>query len=502
MDKTQGVDQHKGQALSIGLARDLSKLFPPSEEQWHWQPVPTGGLTSSLSLHSPGATALRLALRGQDIPEGIELRFFTLSQPPQVFGPYTSSDLARTSLFWSPVLLGDTLGLEVYAPSEDLVLALSLDVVQLSHIFHPLFPSFEKNLDHIKRSGACNLDVTCRSTEEIKDAVAKIIYTRAGRSYLCTGTLLNDNDSHSTIAYFLTANHCINSQEAADTVNSFWFFERAACDGAIPSSVIQGTEGGELIRTGTETDYSLLQLHDTLPAGVFFAGWDRTPLAEEDTVHSIHHPSGDLKKWSGGKNTGFAEAGGAVAGSGSYLRVVWEEGTTEGGSSGSALLDTEQRVRGKLHGGYASCSSPSLPDYYGRFDLTYPDLQPWLWEGARHLELNVVYEENISPGDVKEYKVSTAEQQILIKLFDLSGEADLYVRRGDRPTLQVYDCHLSLSGTLPETCSLNNTGENTYYIRVLATEEAAFSLKVSSTPAPPRSPRPWLPALHWLLLKQ
>jgi lysyl endopeptidase len=503
MEKAQGREQHKGQALHIGLRRDLSSFLKHFGEIHRWKPEATGGLISSLSIHSPEATALRVALRPQGIPEGIELRFFKPSQPEQFFGPYSSRDFVRTALFWSPVIFGDTLGVEVYAPSEELAQALSLDLVQLSHIFW----AFEKDLDHIGNSGRCNIDMTCRSSEAVKDAVAKIIYTTEGRSYLCTGTLLEDTDPQSTIAYFLTANHCINSQESADTVNSFWFFEREDCDGVIPSSVTQLTQGGELIRTGTETDYSLLQLHDSLPAGVFLAGWDSTSLAQGSQVYSIHHPLGDLKKWSGGENTGFAEAGGAVNASGNYLRVVWEEGTTEGGSSGAALLDTEQRLRGKLHGGYASCSNPTAPDYYGRFDLSYPALRPWLWEGAKELELDLVYEDFVRSGDFKEYKVSTTAEYISLELFGLSADADLYVRRGDRPNLQTYDCRPLHTGNFPEICVLENSGENTYYIRIITQNETVFSLKISTPsspppPVPPHTFRSWLPALYLLLLRE
>ena len=38
---------------------------------------------------------------------------------------------------------------------------------------------------------------------------------------------------------------------------------------------------------------------------------------------------------------------------------------TEGGSSGSPVFDEDKRIRGQLHGGFASCSYPYV-DYYGR----------------------------------------------------------------------------------------------------------------------------------------
>ncbi len=49
----------------------------------------------------------------------------------------------------------------------------------------------------------------------------------------------------------------------------------------------------------------------------------------------------------------------------------WEDGTTEGGSSGSCLWDEfTQRCVGQLHGGYASCSSITS-DWYGKLSVSW-----------------------------------------------------------------------------------------------------------------------------------
>jgi lysyl endopeptidase len=49
----------------------------------------------------------------------------------------------------------------------------------------------------------------------------------------------------------------------------------------------------------------------------------------------------------------------------------WSDGTTtEGGSSGSPLLDTQGRIIGQLHGGYASCTSITQ-DYYGKLGTSW-----------------------------------------------------------------------------------------------------------------------------------
>jgi len=53
-----------------------------------------------------------------------------------------------------------------------------------------------------------------------------------------------------------------------------------------------------------------------------------------------------------------------------------------GGSSGCPLLLSDSRlIVGQLWGGNASCSYPDEPDYFGRFEETFPLVDQWLGEG-------------------------------------------------------------------------------------------------------------------------
>ena len=53
-----------------------------------------------------------------------------------------------------------------------------------------------------------------------------------------------------------------------------------------------------------------------------------------------------------------------------WLIAEWDEGVTEGGSSGSPIFDTLGHIRGQLHGGYAACSYLYV-DYYGRLSKSW-----------------------------------------------------------------------------------------------------------------------------------
>ena len=65
-----------------------------------------------------------------------------------------------------------------------------------------------------------------------------------------------------------------------------------------------------------------------------------------------------------------------------FLRVRWQRGVVEPGSSGSALflsLQARPYVVGQLQGGSSSCDSPQGLDDYGRFDVSYRSaLHRWL----------------------------------------------------------------------------------------------------------------------------
>jgi len=51
------------------------------------------------------------------------------------------------------------------------------------------------------------------------------------------------------------------------------------------------------------------------------------------------------------------------------------------------LADT-QVIVGQLWGGYAACGKPEEPDYFGRFDKTFPVLEPWLAPVISPMDVN------------------------------------------------------------------------------------------------------------------
>jgi hypothetical protein len=511
-EKSAAATPDKNQRLKVGVGRNIPATFAGDLTPYlAWTESTDGSLTAALSITSPEAHAMRLALAVQRLPKGVEIRFFNPQQPNRMFGPFSAEDISpavykkqsfghkensileKTSqerdLFWSPVIEGDTIALEVYLPSSKQLASFAVSIPQISHLTLSVLDLQTKSLSDMGLSGSCNIDVSCSDANPtIRAATAKIVFTDNGTTYMCSGTLLNDREK-GWIPYFMTANHCLNTVAAARTVNSYWLFERASCGGGRPSSVIQFARGAELLASGANSDFAFLQLKDAdiaQTSGIKFAGWNAGTLQASSDVVGIHHPSGDLKKWSHGTAMGLAEYGDEVNGSGSHIQVVWSEGTTEGGSSGSALFDNKNRFRGNLHGGYASCYDANAPDWYGRFDITYPKVKRWLKKVAKSLPSGKTISKHVKSGKWKDYKIEVApNKRLSVRLYNLSEDADLYVRMGSRPNetngIDGFDCRPYLGGTQAEICTLdNNTAKTvTYFISVHGYKAANYKLKVT-----------------------
>ena len=235
-------------------------------------------------------------------------------------------------------------------------------------------------------SGACNIPANSISTPTIdntKNSVGVILVANSG---YCTGTLIN-NPKENDKPYFLTANHCLTASVASWSFG----FKYYSCDGSqaeIPTIL----SGATLVASNPESDFALLEINTppTLADSLFYAGWDRSDNIPAGSSIGLHHPNGAPMKISTNtdaliKTTYQEESAGELS-----WRLVWEEGTTQGGSSGSGLFNAEGKVVGHLVGGGAACSGTvgnNLPDYYGRVAVGFNDaapesnLQPWLNPG-------------------------------------------------------------------------------------------------------------------------
>jgi hypothetical protein len=117
------------------------------------------------------------------------------------------------------------------------------------------------------------------------------------------------------------------------------------------------------------------------------AGFDaRNATCEgQCSVVGIHHPAGDVKKISFFHGNLTMSCYYGMCRKPNHWKVEpWTLGTTEPGSSGSALFSDRHQVIGQLHGGSASCMNPKGRDLYGALSVSW-NAEPF--EGVKLSEI-------------------------------------------------------------------------------------------------------------------
>ncbi len=376
-------------ARRIGVVRDvggsivLDGSAAPSEGKWEARP--DGGSLWLLTLASPDARAIRVHFSELAVPAGVRLILYNTRNPVEAYGPY-AHPFGHDADLWSDSCFSDTVTLECYAaPGADL----SLLRVVVDSVVHT-YADFS-DLQWAKSAGSCERDVSCYSDWEVPaKGVGGFNFVSGSTQLHCTGSLVVDTVPSSTIPYFLTANHCVSTQEGsmgASNMEFFWLYQTPSCGGTAPSlSSVPRTLGGADylagISSATGSDFALVRLRVNPPDGVAYLGWTTEVPSLGSNVAVIHHPQGDFKRISFGHttNTGSPQNSYEPVKPYAYFHEIhWDIGTTEPASSGSPLFDVDtQLIVGQLWGGYAACSKPEEPDYFGRFDKTFPVIQSWL----------------------------------------------------------------------------------------------------------------------------
>jgi subtilisin-like proprotein convertase family protein len=154
----------------------------------------------------------------------------------------------------------------------------------------------------------------------------------------------------------------------------YWNFESPTCGQHGGGSLADNQTGAYFRASSSASDFCLVELdEDPDPASnVYFAGWDKSGTTPAN-VTAIHHPSVDEKSISFDydSQTVTSYLGTSTPGDGTHWRIgAWDDGTTEGGSSGSGIWNENHHIVGQLHGGYASCTSITS-DWYGRLSVSW-----------------------------------------------------------------------------------------------------------------------------------
>ncbi|KAF9567684.1 hypothetical protein EC968_003183 [Mortierella alpina] len=216
-------------------------------------------------------------------------------------------------------------------------------------------------------SGKCNIDVACYQKEYRDQSRSVGILLSDYNQKYCTGALIN-NANQDGRQLFLTAAHCTKYPDTSAHIVMF-NHEKLLCGGG-PGEVNEHDTAQGLVKLGTyaDSDYTLYEIVEPIPDAynLYLSGW--VPIV------GIHHPSGDSKKISFFYNGTLPRACWTECGSDEkfHWRIPrWDEGTTEPGSSGSPLFNTDKRIIGQLHGGSASCWNKDGYDMYGAIHASF-----------------------------------------------------------------------------------------------------------------------------------
>lgn len=389
-----------GSRAKIGISRQVEPpirfvISPNWDKTLSSEQTQSGGLLRiesdgrvswTTGVRSPNAAGLRLYFSRARLPLGTKIYVYSASG--EVHGPYTFDAGFPVEGFWTHAVFADEVFIEM----------------QLGPVVPPdgaeLIVSTVAHLDRLPasarpfavRDDSCLVDATCESTSDfpaivsVSQATGQLMFQDAGVAYLCSGTLLNDTISSLT-PYFLTAHHCFGDQAAASSLEVFWQYRTASCNGPFPSeNQFPSTLGSTLLATGTTSDFTFLRLGQSPPGGSTLLGWTNVDYSTAGgvAVYRISHPapSGVALPQSYSKH--IIEATPNTNGcksQGPFIFSSFAIGATADGSSGSAVCLSDGSVIGQLNG----ICGPNLNDcdpansrVDGAFRVTYPSIAQWL----------------------------------------------------------------------------------------------------------------------------
>ena len=447
-----------------------------------WSPLPDGRSVWRVAIHSQDATGVRVEFSNFSVGSGKVWVHTNASSD----GPYTERGPYGNGEFWSATVEGESATIE-YEPADASDRSIPFHVHRISH------QSFKASDTPAglpeDPAASCNQDVNCFSDwASTKKSVSHIQFEETeGKetgTFLCSGSLVATRDN-SFKPYLLTAGHCVHSEAAARSLETFWAYESTGCNRGLPASrgTLNSQNGGHLLAWGTleQGDYSLVLLPN-VPSGVVFSGWDVSDPDVGAPVTGIHHPMGSYKRIAFGHSTDSISVniGQDPAPAELYHDILWDTGLTEPGSSGSPLFSAPGVIIGMLTYG------PAIPGEelcliggfsgYGKFSNAYRFLQAYL-EDFPFSEIKPSSSTLQFTGR-NHAIIGSATQSLTLSVE--TGSQVAWSARADAPWIQLSQNSGTLSATAP--ARFNVTVDPKYFA---GSDTFTSTITINSGAAPP-----------------
>jgi V8-like Glu-specific endopeptidase len=330
-----------------------------------------GGFVWAGAIVSDGAAGMRVHFTGLNLPPDAEL--YVLNLAGAAYGPFRGRGPSDDGDFWAPTVGGAESVVMLRqrgSASKAEINRMSFAISEVGHI--------ASTYRGISTESYCTFNEPCMENADCysnpptaghKSAIAMLQWISGAFINTCTGGLVADTDTSTQIPYILTANHCISRSKDAKNVEAFFFHDDTPCGssncpaqanpgGPYGGAILVQPIGTAIKATGTDGDYSLLQLNGTPPSGTAYLGFSTAPVANTNgtALRRVHHPAWAPQAYSEQSVTTSAGTCSSLPrGSFIYSRDAaiggnGPVGGTEGGSSGSPVVNTSNQIVGQLFG--------------------------------------------------------------------------------------------------------------------------------------------------------
>ena len=367
LDEDEQFYSQKGQMIRFG------KEFPVNiqlETHGIWETLENGDRIWRLAIYSKKAVSISLLYEHFELPEGASF-FLYNEDASQQLGAFTAFNNKPHKQFSTGFIKAPLCYLEYYEPAA----VEGEGKIHISTVVHG-YRNYGKvkgtsNQRDFQDSGNCNNNVNCPEGGPWLQEINSVGMITLGGFRLCSGAMIN-NQRQDCTPYFLTADHCLGSNTNQWLI--IFNYESPTCQN-IDGPTNQSISGATVKASWEDSDFALLELSTPIPPdyNIYLAGYNAVNFPAS-SVTSVHHPSGDIKKITFDEDGVFSASFTGLSPNSHWEVSEWEDGTTEGGSSGSPLFDQDHYLIGQLSGGNASCLNDDEYDSYGKLAAN--------WEGG------------------------------------------------------------------------------------------------------------------------